>query len=284
MSTLILIHGRRQHGREPAELRREWIAGLNAGLTKARLETVRPEEAVLPYYGDLLQRKTLEAVEWGTDIDLEALLPIDPHMPEEIQRLESDLLRSMAERAAPDAAEEEGLREAILWVPGARRLIKLIADATKVDDELVEGFLTDVAVYLLFARDAVLATVRAAIDRTEGDVVIVAHSLGSLVALDLLDEAAIRERTALLVTAGSPLGLDAVYRNLRTPGALHPGVEWISAWDPDDFGALGHPLTPLYGEPLVDVRVDNPSDEIHSIERYLGHEPVARRIGARLAA
>ncbi len=283
MSTLILIHGRRQHGRQPAELRREWIAGLNAGLTKARLETVRPEEAVVPYYGDLLQRKTLEALEWGTDIDLEVLLPIDPHMPEEIQRLESDLLRSMAELAAP-GAQEEDRGDAILWVPGARRLIKLIADATRVDHELVEGFLTDVAVYLLFARDAVLDAVGDAIDRTEGEVVIVAHSLGSLVALDLLDEAAIRERTALLVTAGSPLGLDAVYRNLRTPGALHPGVEWISAWDPDDFGALGHPLTPLYGGPLEDVRVDNPADEVHSIERYLGHEPVARRIGARLAA
>ena len=283
MSTLILIHGRREHGREPAELRREWVAGLNAGLTKARLETVRPEDAVLPYYGDLLQRKTLEAAEWGTDIDLEALLPIDPHMPEEIQRLESDLLRSMAERAAPDVIEEGG-RESILWIPGARRLITLIAGTIRVEHELIEGFLTDVAVYLRFARDAVLDMVRRAIDDTDGEVVMVAHSLGSLVALDLLDEAPIRDRTALLVTAGSPLGLAAVYRNLRTPGALHPGVEWINAWDPDDFGALGHPLGPLYGEPLEDIRVDNPSDEIHSIERYLGHESVASRVGARLAA
>jgi hypothetical protein len=284
MGTLVLIHGRRQHGREPAELRREWVAGLNAGLTKARLETVRPEEAVLPYYGDLLQRKTLEALEWGTDIDLEALLPIDPHMPEEIQRLESDLLRSMAERAAPGAPDEEGWEDAILWVPGARRLIALVAAATGVDHELVEGWLTDVAVYLLFARDAVLDTVRAAIDATEGEVVIVAHSLGSLVAMDLLDEPEVRDRTTLLVTAGSPLGLGAVQRHLRTPGALHPGVEWITAWDPDDFGALGHPLTPCFGEPLEDLRVDNPSAEVHSIERYLGHEPVAKRIGARLAA
>lgn len=71
---------------------------------EARLETVRPEEAGAPLLRRPPPRKTLEAVEWGTDIDLEALLPIDPHMPEEIQRLESDLLRSMAERAAPDAA------------------------------------------------------------------------------------------------------------------------------------------------------------------------------------
>jgi hypothetical protein len=32
------------------------------------------------------------------------------------------------------------------------------------------------------------------------------------------------------------------------------------------------------------VRVDNPADEVQSIERDLGQEPVARRIGARLAA
>ena len=63
-----------------------------------------------------------------------------------------------------------------------------------------------------------------------------------------------------------------------TPRPAELRREWVAGLN------AGLPLGPLYGEPLEDIRVDNPSDEIHSIERYLGHESVASRVGARLAA
>jgi hypothetical protein len=87
----------------------------------------------------------------------------------------------------------------------------------------------------------------------------------------------------LWVTAGSPLGLDAVEKNLRTQGARNPGVSWVSAYDVQDIVALGHPLLPSWGPPLVDVKVDN-GDSPHSIERYLSHPEVAGPIGTAARA
>jgi len=111
-----------------------------------------------------------------------------------------------------------------------------------------------------------------------GPVVLVTHSLGTVVGRDLLDDAKLRKRTLMWVTAGSPLGLDAVQKNLLAPGVRNPGVRWLTAYDVHDIVALGHPLGPAWGPLLRNVQVDN-GDSPHSIERYLGHPEVAGPVG-----
>jgi hypothetical protein len=290
MTTLVLVHGRAQHGRDPEDLKRRWVAGLNRGLTLAGGDPVDPGRVVLPFFGDLLEAEKLRARTSGTSLDLESVRRnhIDPLMPTDIAELESALLKDMAEEAATQAGAElletEGLGDRLLRLPGARRLAQFLADHTGVDQEVIENFLPDVAVYLLRAREAVLDLVRAAIPPDGDQLVVVAHSLGSAVALDLLADDAVRARTRLLFTAGSPLGLQAVHRNLKAKGPVHPGVPaWVTTWDPDDVVTLGHPLRRLWKDPLEDVRVDNPPGNAHSIEHYLGHEPVARPIARALA-
>jgi hypothetical protein len=113
--------------------------------------------------------------------------------------------------------------------------------------------------------------------------VVVSHSLGTVVARDLLDDAELQTRTRLWVTAGSPLGLPTVQRNLRSEGVQNPGVEWLATYDVNDVVALGHPLLQTWGRPLTDVEVEN-QDSPHSIERYLGHGEVAGPISAALTA
>jgi hypothetical protein len=130
--------------------------------------------------------------------------------------------------------------------------------------------------------EPVLDLVREAIPPA-GPIVLVSHSLGTVVARDLLDDAQIRDRATFWVTAGSPLGLDAVQKNLLTHGARNPGVPWLSAFDVHDIVALGHPLLPAWGPPLRDVGVDN-GDNPHSIERYLNHPEVAGPIGIAVQA
>ena len=99
-----------------------------------------------------------------------------------------------------------------------------------------------------------------------------------------MDNSAIRRRTAALVTTGSPLGIQGVYNNLAKPGTHHPGVpEWLTVYDPSDFVALGHPVKHLYGDPIEEIRVRNPSGHTHDIDRYLRHQKVATWIGSRLA-
>ena len=294
MTTFLLLHGRGQEGKNPDDLKRKWHGGLSAGLTVAgHTAVVDPDQLVFPFYGDVLATEKLRARASGTDLDLESASGarqrrIDPMMPAEVAELESDLLKSMANEVARgqrvELAEEEGFRERILRIPGARALADFVARHTGADQELIENFLPDVAVYLRLAREAVLDVIRRSLQPSGDDrLIIVAHSLGGAVARDLLDDAAVRARTDLLLTLGTPLGLDAVYRNLQTRGPSHPEVHWVTAYDPDDFVTLGHPLRRLYDDPLVDLRVDNPNSNPHGIEHYLGHRTVAERIADALA-
>jgi hypothetical protein len=289
MTTLVCIHGRGQFGKDPAELKRKWAAGLNFGLTAAGRKTVNPDKLVLPFYGDLLEAKKIQAVQSGASIDLESASAvrdqhISPLMPEKVAQVESDLLKSMADQADVTEIDQEGFEERLLKIPGARRLLQLIADRTDVDQELIQAYLTDVAAYYRFARNEVLELIRAELPAGDEPIVLLGHSLGSVVAHDLLQDAALRDRTILFFTAGSPLGLQACYKNLLAKGPVHPKVEaWASAYDTDDFVALGHPIAPIYGQPLEDLRVDNPPNKAHSIEQYLSHDRVAGRIADALA-
>jgi hypothetical protein len=281
--TLVFIHGRGQEFKNPAALIKNWRAGLAGGLIKANMPPLPDVPVVLPFYGNLLYQITAQLAQ--DPIELEALPanpdeagPLHPGLPEDIGSLERSLLADMASVTGAPVAEDEafGLDQVLSW-GGARDTLTWIARHTGVDQAIIVDHLRDVAVYLTRARDQVLGLVRAAIPAA-GPIVIVSHSLGTVVARDLLDDALLRERTTFWVTAGSPLGLDAVQKNLLTKGAHNPGVDWVTAYDVHDIVALGHPLKPTWGAPLRDVAVGN-GDTPHSIERYLGHPEVAGPIG-----
>ncbi|QFG20695.1 hypothetical protein [Actinomadura sp. WMMB 499] len=290
-ATAVFLHGRRQEGRDPADLARDWLAALNAGLGRAGLPALAPGRMSFPYYGTALHDATAKLA--GTRLHLENLPragdaqgPLDPDMPADVDEVESRLVADMAAALVPEGPRPEALEwspDRVLSWDVARRLLAEIARRTRVDQEIISAQLRDVAVYLTHARAEVLDTVRRGLPAS-GPLVLVAHSLGTVVARDLLAEADVRGRTIAWITAGSPLGLEAVQRNMRPPGARHPGptVPWFSAYDVRDVVALGHPLRPAYGDPLTDIRVEN-GDRPHLIERYLGHSDVARPIGEALA-
>jgi hypothetical protein len=314
-ATLILLHGRGQEGKDPEALRRSWLAALGRGWGAVGSPDRVP--SVLPYYGNLLHRITAELAAAGTRIELEdladAAVPLHPELPAEVGDLERALLADLVANATavaraaaggeppvpseptdltleriaaaglalppvPGAVSQERWDSALSWGV-ARGALVWLARWTPVDQEIIKAHLRDVAVYLTAGRERILAEVRRRLP-ADGPLVLVTHSLGTVVARDLLDDPALCERTLLWVTAGSPLGLEAVQRNLRTPGTVHPGVrQWLSCYDVNDIVALGHPLARTWGRPLDDVRVEN-GDASHSIERYLAHSAVAGRIAA----
>lgn len=282
-ATMVFIHGRGQEFKDPAVLARTWQAGLAAGLTKAGRPQLAGVPVVFPFYANLLYQITAQVAQ--DPIQLEALPagpdepgPLHPYLPADVGTLERELLKDLALSAGAPVAEEEGLGiDQVLSWGAARDALTWIAAHTRVDQAIIADHLRDVAVYLTRARSQVLALVRKAIPPAV-PIVLVSHSLGTVVARDLLDDVQLRARATFWVTAGSPLGLEAVQRNLLTPGALNPGVDWLTAYDVHDIVALGHPLRPTWGPPLRDIAVDN-GDSPHSIERYLGHPEVAGPIG-----
>ncbi|MGI9197204.1 MAG: hypothetical protein ACR2KE_07040 [Candidatus Nanopelagicales bacterium] len=87
-------------------------------------------------------------------------------------------------------------------------------------------------------RAAILLRVRAALDAAEPPVVVIAHSLGSVVMVDLLAD--LPRDIALLVTVGSPLGHEAVGRSISgSPfpyGRVGGWVNVVHLLDPVPFG------------------------------------------------
>ncbi|MBF8185811.1 hypothetical protein ITP53_08660 [Nonomuraea sp. K274] len=274
MRTMVFIHGRGQEGKNPRELLGEWRTALAAGLGTTDLAV----ETVLPYYGNVLHRVTAEVA--GRPQPLEPAddpeeMPLHPYLPEDTAEIERRLIADMALTTGAQAQADLG--DVLTWAV-ARRMLAWLSRHTRVDREIIKIFLQDVAVYLSHGREPVLAEVRRSVPAS-GEIVLVSHSLGTVVARDLLVDDGLRRRVVLWVTAGSPLGLPTIQRNLLARGTIHPGVAWLTAYDVNDIVALGHPLERAWGVPLDQVEVEN-LDAPHAIDRYLSHRTVAAPIGA----
>lgn len=282
-ATVVLLHGRSQEFKDVEGLKQGWLDGLDIGLRSAGHPLVRRDDVVMPFYGNELYHVT--AASAAAPIRLETTVdqpgPFHPHLPPEVGEMERLLLGDQAREAGVPVVQQEGIDAVLSWGL-ARRVLDSLARRTRVDQAIITEHLRDVAVYLTVGRDAVLACVRRDLPAT-GEVIVVSHSLGTVVARDLLMDEDLRSRTRLWVTAGSPLGIDAVRRNLLPGGGDNPGLTWVSTYDVNDIVALGHPLAPKWGSPaVVDVEVENDA-EPHSIARYLAHADVADHIGTALA-
>ena len=110
--------------------------------------------------------------------------------------------------------------------------------------------------------------------------VVVAHSLGSVIAYEALCTHPEWQVTDF-VSLGSPLGVrHIVYDRLRPEPGRWPGVRrWVNISDEADFVALEPRLRKLFGDRVVDVEIDN-GVSAHSVERYL----TAAETGSAVAA
>lgn len=277
--TVLFLHGRGQQGRDPVELRRNWTAGLNKGLTLAGLSPIDPADVYFPFYGDRLLESmdTREAVDSGP-ASYESLVAEAAHragMPDE-----GDL------PADPEARELFGGFGAVV-LGRLHDQLSWIAARSGLDSALIGAIFKDVAAYLDNERvrksvlDAVLTDVP-----TSGELILVSHSLGTVVAMDLLTQLPREVDVRLLVTAGSPLGMDGVYRKLLAGGPSRPERvgAWLNTWYAGDPIAIGCPLSQDWGSDLRDLPVENPKERAHDIAEYLAHAAIAATIGHTLSA
>jgi endonuclease G, mitochondrial len=297
MARLVFVHGRDQQGKDREALRRKWVAGLNKGLTLAGRAPVDPDNVSFPFYGDLLDRKLRELRAKGeADFQLqdlpvladEGMAPRD--VSEDIAFLQAELMLETAQEVGYEEdtggdgrpGSLEGLDDVLGW-RRFRKALQWLADRTVVPEVVIHHLLSDVAAYLASEeiRGLVLGEVETAV-ASEEPIVLVGHSLGSVVAFDLLYRLPDERQVPLFVTCGSPLGLPVVQRNLldnQQPRFPDRVGGWLNAYDSKDVVALAHPLAKAFGGQVTDLEVRNPSYP-HAIDDYLADERVAGRIGA----
>lgn len=281
--TLLFLHGRGQEKADPENTRRSWTAGLNRGLTLAGLPTVDPVDVWLPFYGNRTAGTSGREALLGDESALgyaSAAPPVDP------------TARVLYEQLVREAAVKAGMPEELLTaqegfsLPGGasgvlRRSLAWLAARTDLDALFMSAVLGDVARYLdnRETRQAVLDAVLESVPDS-GGLTIVAHSLGTVVAMDLLTRLDTAVDVRLLVTAGSPLGLDTVYERLLAPKLRRPERvgRWDNVWCPADPVTIGCPLRPRWGTDIQESVVTNPREQAHDIDEYLAHPDVARAV------
>jgi hypothetical protein len=281
---LVFVHGRSQEHKDADALKQEWIEAWQRGLAKSGLSIpIQEHDIRFPFYGDTLY-DLVTGVADPADVIIRGGAPatelaFKQSVIEEIQRA----------AGISDAQVDEALGAEVRargplnweWVQGILKAIDrhvpggsggAIALATN-----------DVYQYLRNpgVRDTIDTGVRAAMD--ERPTVVVSHSLGTVVAYNLLrrDGAMLHWNVPLLVTVGSPLAVTAIRKGVSPIEYPACVGHWYNAMDERDVVAL-YPLDDAHFSvtPAIENmrEVNNHTTDRHGIDGYLDDPTVARRI------
>ncbi|MEU8433078.1 hypothetical protein AB0F18_09190 [Streptomyces sp. NPDC029216] len=282
MSRIVFVHGIAQETVGPESLLAEWYPALCDGLVLAGGEKPAREEVAMAFYGDLFRKAghrglgtpELDAsdVEEGTERELllqwwEYAAQLDPRLPGPGDRTRLRTVRPVqrALDALSHSAFFAGMGERLMI--GAARQVRRYFTEQQVRDAIRERFERTL---------------------TEATRVVVAHSLGSVVAYEALCAGPDRPDVTL-VTLGSPLGVrHLVFDRLRPPphaGRARwpaPVRQWVNIADRGDLVALAKELRPLFGDRIRDLPIHNGA-KAHDVRPYLTAVESGRAIAAGLA-
>lgn len=282
MARVVLVHGIGQQLRGQDELLGEWLPALRDGLSRAgSAGLIGPEDAAVGFYGDLFRPP---GVALGVNDPLLRAADVNAG-------LEAELLGAWWEEAArvdqavvpPDAdtlaRSPKSVQAALRALSASRFFAGVVLRGLVFDLKQVACYLTDRAVRVQ-VRERVAALVEPETS------VVVGHSLGSVVAYEVLC-AIPGHRVRALVTVGSPLGIrNLVWDRLEPPpvGGLGvwpggTGLEWTNVADEGDVVALEKDLRPFFG-PRVRGRLVHNGSHAHDVSPYLS----ARETGDAVAA
>jgi hypothetical protein len=276
---LIFVHGRDQEGKDCQALQRIWQAALDAGLDAAGLPAIGAHEVAFPYYADALASMVAEIRsrplgQFRTKGEESQSNPLDA--------FEAELLREiLGESAIPAGLGrpiEKGLQNTAL-----ARALGRAADISWFGPGVLTAMTQDVSVYL--NNPVVAKRVEDFVVPAIGSepCVVVAHSLGSVVAYRVLRQLGASAKVRLLVTVGSPLGLATICKKLSPPARAFPAgvTSWLNAYDTADIVSL-HPLdktTWPVSPAIANIStVKNHMGNRHGISGYLDDPHVARAV------
>jgi hypothetical protein len=271
MARILVVHGIGQQTEGGLTLHHRFFPALQEGVVRAG-GSVRPDDVVFASYGDFFRERA------------EVLSPVPYYDATDVEDgYESQLLLELWQRAAsvdPQVVppDEEVLARAPVWASRALAALSRSRFLAGVSDRLLIGDLKQVHEYFKVPklrceiRDAVAGSI------ANDTSVVVAHSLGSVVAYEVLCAAPERNLQSF-VTLGSPLGLpNLIFDRLQPePRPRGDGIRgqwpgsvrtWTNIADAGDVVAAVEDLRPLFGDSIRQIRVHNGS-HAHDMRPYL---------------
>lgn len=240
-----------------------WIDPLNASLAKLRLPSIdaRADQLINIDYLRVLQRERIDHGPERTGQPSEAEL--------QLESWHRYLIRKESFERLIDQSRKGSAQLPFGQVPTS------ITDPIPHALPIVRTYLIDER-----ARNAAWCSVLGQLP-SRGSLIIVAHSLGSILVLDLLARLPKDLHVDLLVTIGSPLAIGAFRRHLGGLGSAEefPADRvdaWVNVYDPDDVVTAGRGAAQQF-EAAIDVPIDTGAS--HVISAYMAHPVVATAIG-----
>jgi pimeloyl-ACP methyl ester carboxylesterase len=253
---LIYIHGRGHN----APRSQVWRQGFEVGLSRAGYDIDREALKTLA-----LPVKYAAYLNPGVTIDP----PPPGASPREVTESDRAGLKS----------RNDGVEDRIgpgLPVGAKSRVLGRVSRHQGIIDQVLKQRFADVALYLEDAdrRRRILSEVRQQLpDR--GRAILIGHSLGSIIALDLLRDWPQDLTIDALLTIGSPAGLPQMREHLEECRDYLPADiinVWLNVFDSEDPITAGGGLRAVYGDLVVDHHVENGGvRDNHDVDRYLEH-------------
>jgi hypothetical protein len=287
---LAFVHGINNENETPASIEQAWWDALERGWSAAGLAPKRRPDIIVGYYADLLAGTTKSvAVEMGPSATSTGLAAGLLQEYADAAGVTNDELSAVAtEMGLPAEAVAQAIPHERWVVSFAAVLERILPTKGKPIGRL---FLRQAIIYI---NDIALA---AQIDRKVASsifdgkpdpVIVVAHSLGTVVSYRVLASASSARRDVpLFVTLGSPLSL-RMFKSILPPRGSMPDPPirgWFNGRHRDDFVTLGHAITrrSIGFEGVQDsTEIVGDDPDRHSIVQYLSSPAIAKAIYERL--
>lgn len=296
-TTILLIHGINNQENSKENIERTWSDALKIGAAEAGLVMPNGVKFLAAFYGDVLFD---QSESWNKNktsvLPMSAESPDEDYANDEVAALYLEFQRKYNisdEQVSGELQGEDNIQTRRRMAKGIhKRWLKAIArtleNVLPLKGRIVaKVFLRQAAAYLHKPglKENIDNTVKEQIlDGLSNDdnVIIISHSLGTIVAYALMLRLRHEVQTKLLLTAGSPLGIEIVKRRLGPPLMCPPNVDrWVNASDREDFVALEPKLTrATFGcTKIMNIDdLDNGNENAHDILKYLSHSVVAREV------
>lgn len=290
MVHLVVTHGRSHEFDIPVLTQEPLEAALRFGLERVQPPDFTQTPVSMAFYGDAWRPDAHDLPAGAVDAMSETASDAGAQKPSELQReIAADMLA-----AAPGPESAAAMPELFGW-DTVNALATRLDELLRTGDLIVRLFLEDIELYFTdeSRRQAAIDRVVDEVNEAGGDVILLGHSLGSVVVYDALSEHPDLPVPGL-ITLGSPLGLPTIRRRLRTLRFPQGVARWVNVYDPRDFVTGREPLQAHFpaddGLMVEDLEIEGKAPSFldvtaaHDGRVYLSSIALARALRDMIAA
>lgn len=287
---IVFIHGINQQNFDAESFEHHWSNVFNIGLERNNLDlTSKDINLEFPFYGDILTARNMKN---AVDLDtmnpnwafFEKLPKLKERNKEKIQKaLEIPLLPHYDENLKYSLKRKFFLISQLAKDHVLKEMVILLNHFPNLHESLVQKFISEAYLYWYDTtfKKQIHERILSCFEKGEQHIV-VAHSLGTVIAYNVLHELSKDYPIERFITLASPLPFNVVQRHIvspiQRPKALYG--DWYNFYSRDDYlttfpmTAPRFEISPKVKNHLITTFADKP----HEIIGYLQHPNVIRSI------